>query len=389
MWPLTGQGRFPVKLNRDALVAALVLGCVLLIFIPLPPLMLDIMVAVSLGSGFFLLAMVMGSRRIDHLLSFPALLLTFTILRLAVSVATSRAILDDGHAGEIIHAIGTFALGGNLVAGLVVFAIIAIVQFIVVTKGSERIAEVCARFALDAMPGRQMSIEADLKAGDIDKTVARQRREALADENRLLGAMDGALKFVKGDSIACMLLILVNLFGGLAIGLSKGMSMADATVRYSILSVGDGLVAQIPSILSATAAGLLVTNPGGEGKEGLGGRILTDIARSRAALILVAIALFALGVLPGFPHVLLLGLALGLAGTIGAVAWRNRKSPSPPADAADRTNARAGEDGDHDGHACRGLWRSAAAGDRGDPARDPARPRGLRRARGGRSGACG
>jgi type III secretion protein V len=327
----------------DLSVAAGITACTLLIFVPLPPLALDVLVATSLASGFFMLAIVVAAPGLDRLLSFPALLLTCTILRLAVSVATSRGILAQGKAGDIVHAVGTFAIGGNLAAGLVVFAIIAIVQFIVVTKGAERIAEVCARFALDAMPGRQMSIEADLKAGDIDKETAQRRRAALSAENRLLGAMDGALKFVKGDSIASMILIAVNLCGGLAIGLGRGMSLGEAAAHYTILSVGDGLVAQVPSILSATAAGLLVTNPGQDGRRGMGAQLVSDIARARPAGLLVAAAIFGLGLMPGFPHGVLLLLAGAIALPIGFHAWQKSAGTQAAAQAAaaERTAAPA------------------------------------------------
>ena len=191
---------------------------------------------------------------------FPSVLLISTLFRLALSIATTRMILLHGEAGHIIETFGHMVAGGNLVVGLVVFLIITVVQFIVIAKGSERVAEVAARFSLDAMPGKQMSIDSDLRSGLIDKDEARRRRRVLENESKLNGSLDGAMKFVKGDAIAGIIIIIINLLGGLAIGVMQiGMTMGDAAIKYSILTIGDGMVTQIPALLGAMSAGLLVT----------------------------------------------------------------------------------------------------------------------------------
>jgi type III secretion protein V len=255
-------------------------------------------------------------------------LLISTLFRLALAIATTRLILLNANAGHIIDTFGNLVAGGNLIVGLVVFLIITVVQFIVVAKGAERVAEVAARFTLDAMPGKQLSIDSDLRSGLIDKDDAKRRRKHLEIESQLYGALDGAMKFVKGDAIAGIVIIIVNLLGGLGIGvLQRDLSVGDAAVTYSILTIGDGLVSQIPALLSALAAGLVVTRTASEeGDRHLGAAISRQIlAQPRVLLITGVIALF-LAIVPGFPKLVFILLGLGLLAG-GAVmhprGWRN------------------------------------------------------------------
>lgn len=298
-----------------ALVAGVVL-IVALMVLPLPPLLVDLLVAVNICCGVLLLLVAMYVRSPLEFSVFPSVLLITTLFRLALSIATTRMILLDAHAGHIIDAFGRMVAGGNLVVGLVVFLIITVVQFIVIAKGAERVAEVAARFTLDAMPGKQLSIDSDLRSGLIDKDEARRRRRELELESKLHGSLDGAMKFVKGDAIASIVIVVINLLGGLAIGtLQKDMTLASAMHTYSILSIGDGLVTQIPALLGAMAAGLIVTRATDEERD----RHLSDaIGRQIAAkprVLLVAGGLCTLlALVPGFPAGVFLTLALLLVG---------------------------------------------------------------------------
>ena len=299
-----------------ALVAGVAL-IVALMVLPLPPLLVDFLVALNICCGVVLLLVAMYVRSPLEFSVFPSVLLITTLFRLALSIATTRMILLDGHAGDIIDAFGHMVAGGNLVVGLVVFLIITVVQFIVIAKGAERVAEVAARFTLDAMPGKQLSIDSDLRSGLIDKDEARRRRRELEQESKLHGSLDGAMKFVKGDAIASIVIVVVNLLGGLAIGtLQKDMSLASAMHTYSILTIGDGLVTQIPALLGAMAAGLIVTRATDEERD----RHLSDaIGRQLAAkprVLFVAGGLCVLlALVPGFPTGVFLVLALALVGS--------------------------------------------------------------------------
>ncbi|MGB5600304.1 MAG: type III secretion system export apparatus subunit SctV, partial [Thiothrix litoralis] len=249
--------------------------------------------------------------------SFPSILLLTTLFRLSLSIATTRLILLEADAGHIIQTFGEFVVGGNLIVGLVVFLIITIVQFIVITKGSERIAEVSARFSLDAMPGKQMSIDSDMRAGLITLVDARKRRSNLEKESQLYGALDGAMKFVKGDAIAGLIIIMVNIIGGLSIGtMQRGMAMGDALELYSILTIGDGLVSQIPALFISITAGIIVTRVRGEDDANLGSDIGGQILAQPSALLGAAGIVAAMGLIPGFPTVifLFLGILLGVTG---------------------------------------------------------------------------
>ncbi|MCS6876649.1 MAG: flagellar biosynthesis protein FlhA, partial [Aquificaceae bacterium] len=228
----------------------------------------DMLLAFNLGATILLLLVTLTVRQPLEFSTFPSLLLLLTLYRLALNVATTRLILLHAYAGEIVLAFGQFVVGGSLVVGLVIFLILIVIQFVVITKGASRVSEVAARFTLDAMPGKQMAIDAELNAGIIDEAEARRRRQALVRESEFYGTMDGASRFVRGDAIAAIIITAVNLIGGLIIGLTKGMPLAEAIRTYSILTIGDGLITQIPALITATAAGILVTKATSESSLG-------------------------------------------------------------------------------------------------------------------------
>jgi type III secretion protein V len=264
--------------------------------------------------------------------SFPQVLLLTTLYRLALSISTTRLILLQADAGQIIDTFGNFVVGGNLIVGLVVFLIITIVQFLVITKGSERVAEVSARFSLDAMPGKQMSIDSDMRAGVIDMDEARRRRGLVEKESQMFGSMDGAMKFVKGDAIAGLIIIVVNILGGVTIGvLQRGMSAADALHRYAILTIGDGLIAQIPALLISITAGIIVTRVTTEESTNLGADIGGQILAQPKALLIGAALLGAFALIPGFPSATFVALGLlvgGIGFTLNGVAARAAEDDS-------------------------------------------------------------
>jgi flagellar biosynthesis protein FlhA len=308
----------------DITLALGVIALLAVMLVPLPTVLLDVGLAISITSSVLVLMVALFLQRPLDFTSFPTILLLTTLLRLALNIATTRVILTHGHegpeaAGHVVAAFGAFLMGGDVLVGLVVFAILLIVNFMVVTKGSGRIAEVAARFSLDAMPGKQMAIDADLSAGLIDEAEARRRRRELEEESGFFGAMDGAAKFVRGDAIAGLIVTAVNLIGGLAIGLLRhGMSLGDAAQTFSILTVGDGLVSQIPALLVSVAAGIVVTKAGAEGRADqlisgqlAGGPKPLAVASGGAALM---------AFMPGMPMIPF----LGLAGLAGWAAWRLR-----------------------------------------------------------------
>lgn len=312
----------------DLVLVAGIVAIVALMVLPLPIWLIDLLVAVNIASGLVLLLLAVYISGPLEFSVFPSVLLMTTLFRLALSIATTRMILLHADGGHIIATFGKLVAGGNLVVGLVVFLIITVVQFIVIAKGAERVAEVAARFTLDAMPGKQLSIDSDLRSGLIDKDEARRRRRALEMESKLHGSLDGAMKFVKGDAIAGIVIILINLLGGLAIGvLQMDMTMSDAMHRYSILTIGEGMVAQIPALLGAMAAGLIVTRTTDEENDRhLGDAIRKQIsAKPRVQLVAGAICLM-LALVPGFPALVFvaLGLASLLAGVLLVPAWRER-----------------------------------------------------------------
>lgn len=322
----------PVATSRltDFGLAGLVVAVIVMMALPLPPWSLDILVAVSIAIGVVLLLVSLFVPTPLAFSSFPAVLLITTLFRIALSVATTRQILLTGHAGDIISAFGRLVVGGSLVVGLVVFLIITVVQFIVIAKGAERVAEVGARFTLDALPGKQMSIDADVRAGLITQNEAVARRRELIEESQFHGAMDGAMKFVKGDAIAGILIVLVNLLGGIAIGtLSMGLSMADAVYKFSVLSIGDGLVSQIPALFVAMSAAIVITRGAPDAtSSNLGMQIGRQLSGQPRALLLSAgvLALFAL--VPGFPALTFLVLAILMALAATALAKRQQSESS-------------------------------------------------------------
>ncbi len=327
-----------------ALVMAMVVGSLI---VPLPEWALDLGIAINLAAALALLVAALSAKSALKVASFPTLLLITTLFRLAMNVSSTRLALSEGHAGDIIQAFGDFVVRGDYVVGAVIFAILTLVQFMVVTKGAERVAEVAARFTLDAMPGKQMSIDADLRAGAITQDEARARRRALERESQMFGSMDGAMKFVKGDVIAGLVITLINLLGGTAIGvLQGGLTAAEALSTYALISIGDGLVSQIPSLCIAVAAGIVVTRVASEREDdGLGTDIGSQFFGQWRALLVVSGLSLALALMPGMPHLtfvvialLAAGLGLGLrslaARPVDAKPVPTRAAPAPPGPAA-------------------------------------------------------
>ncbi len=320
------QSQMKFKLFGDGGGAFLplgLIGVVAIILVPLPTFVMDLLLGLSLASSLGMLVLSLHVERMLHLSTFPSLLLITTLLRLALSIATTKLILLHAHAGQIIEVFGKIVVGGNIIVGMVIFVIITLVQFIVIAKGSERVAEVGARFTLDAMPGKQMSIEADVRAGAISMEEARHKRSELDLESQFHGSMDGAMKFVKGDAIATLLIALVNIIAGLAVGVGvNGMTFPDALARYTILTVGDGMVAQIPSLVTSVSAGILITRVSNAGGGRLSDEIRNQIAAQPFALILIGGVLIAAGLVPGLPHIQF----LILGGLIAFAGWSTMKS---------------------------------------------------------------
>jgi flagellar biosynthesis protein FlhA len=287
-----------------------VIGIIVMMVVPLPTFLLDLLIATNITGALLILMVAMFVQRPLDFSVFPALLLVMTLFRLALNISATRLVLRDGDAGKVIHAFGDFVVGGSLVIGLVIFLILIIVQMVVVTKGAERVAEVGARFTLDAMPGKQMAIDADLNAGLIDEAEAKQRRADVAAEADFYGAMDGGSKFVKGDAIAAIIITIINLVGGFAVGmLQRGLSPADAMNTYSLLTVGDGLVSQIPALLLSVATGLITTRSATSGD--MGSSVTAQLSQNKLALRIAGGAALGLCVIPGLPKVpfLLIGVA--------------------------------------------------------------------------------
>ena len=313
--------------GTDVGLALGVVGLLAVLVLPLPTVLLDLGLALSITASVLVLMVAMFLTRPLDFTSLPTLLLLTTLLRLSLNVATTRLILSHGHegpqaAGHVVQAFGGFLMGGDVVIGVILFAILLVVNFMVITKGSGRIAEVAARFSLDAMPGKQMAIDADLSAGLIDEKTARVRRRELEEESGFYGAMDGAAKFVRGDAVAGLLITVINVFGGLAIGLLRhGMPFADAAQTFVTLTVGDGLVSQIPALLVSTAAGIVVTKGGVEGTADAA--LVRQLGGSPKPLALAGGAGLVLALMPGLPTLPF----LALAGLAGAGAWLRHKNP--------------------------------------------------------------
>ena len=316
--------------SSDVALAALALAVVSLLVAPLPAWLLDLCIAGNLALAATVLVVALFARDALRFASFPTLLLFTTLYRLALEVGSTRLILARGEAGRVIQAFGHVVVAGNYVVGAVVFAILTIVQLLVVSKGAERVAEVAARFTLDALPGKQMSIDGDLRAGAIDQEEARRRRRALEREGQLYGAMDGALKFVKGDAVAGVAIVLVNVAGGLVAGLVRGLPLAQAARRYALLAIGDGLASQVPALLISVAAGVVVTRVAAE-EEGasLSQDLARQLFRDPRALGSVAALCGALAALPGLPAAPFLALSAGACA--GSYLARRRERASAAA----------------------------------------------------------
>jgi type III secretion protein V len=328
----------------DIALAALVILVVGLMIVPLPTWTLDLLLAANLSAAVAILLVVLYVPDAIGIATFPTLLLLTTLFRLSLNVASTRLILLQANAGQVIRAFGTFVVRGNYVVGGVVFLVLTIIQFIVIAKGSERVAEVGARFALDAMPGKQMAIDAELRGGTIDGNEARRRRRLLQRESQFYGAMDGAMKFVKGDVIASLIIVIVNLLGGLAIGVAmKGMPAVEALKRYGLLTIGDGLVTQIPALVLSTAAGVLVTRVASEEAETpLGEELLRQLLGVPRALQVAGVFVLLLGAVPGLPTVpfLVMGGALLLVGRARARA-KSVEEQRAATEPTERARARA------------------------------------------------
>lgn len=284
--PFSGDGGRRVPVGEIAL-GALVVAVLVMMIVPLPPAALDFLIALNLAVSLALLLVALCVADASRLAALPSILLLATLFRLGLNVSTTRLVLLDGNAGRIVEAFGKIVVSGNLVVGCVVFLVLAIVQFIVIAKGAERVAEVAARFTLDALPGKQMAIDADLRAGSVTLEEAQERRRGLERESQLYGALDGAMKFIKGDAIAGLAIVVVNIVGGLGVGLlQKGMSISEAASHYAVLTIGDGLAAQLPSLLVSATAGLVVTRvPDGDT---LGGDITDQFSAQPRALLATA-----------------------------------------------------------------------------------------------------
>lgn len=315
----------------DVVLAVAVVMIVAMMIIPLPTGVLDVLLTLNISVALVMLLVSMYTIEPLQFSVFPSLLLIATLFRLALNVSSTRLILLDGYAGEVIESFGGFVVGGNYVVGIVVFMILVIIQFVVITNGAGRVAEVSARFTLDAMPGKQMAIDADLNAGLITDQEARRRRQAIGKEADFYGAMDGASKFVKGDAIAGIIIVFVNIIGGLAIGIiQNGMEIGDALQTYTLLTVGDGLVTQVPALLISTATGIIVTRAASESN--LGVDMSRQMIANPRALAIVAGILFAFGLIPGLPKLPF----FVIGGCLGAVAYvlNNRAKAREQAESA-------------------------------------------------------
>src|SRR5580698_9973890 len=294
--------------NGDVLLIGGLFGTVLLMILPVRPFFLDGFLAISISLSLLILLAILYVREPAEFTAFPTLLLFITLYRLALNIASTRLILLDGYAGHIIEAFGNFVVRGNYVVGLVIFLILVLINFIVITKGAGRIAEVAARFTLDAMPGKQLAIDAKLNAGMINEGEARSRRRQLEQEAYFYGAMDGASKFVRGDAIAAILITLINVLGGFAIGImQKGLSVEEALQRFTLLSIGDGLVSQIPALITSTAAGILVTRAAA--KEELGKELTKQLLAYPRVLVILTVMLVVFSLVPGLPMIPFIFLA--------------------------------------------------------------------------------
>ncbi|MFQ6034691.1 MAG: flagellar biosynthesis protein FlhA [Sedimentisphaerales bacterium] len=321
--PLASASNIILAVGLVAILATLI--------IPLPTLLMDMLLACSISLAVAVLIITLSSKEALELSTFPSLLLFVTLFRLSLNVASTRLILLQADAGKIIQTFGGFVAGGSFVVGLVIFLILVVIQFIVITKGAERISEVAARFTLDAMPGKQMAIDADLNAGIITEAQANERRAKIVKESEFYGAMDGASKFIRGDAKAGLIITAVNIIGGMAMGYSRGMTIANAVKTYSILSIGDGLVSQIPSVIISVSSGFLVTKI--SSSRSVGQDLSRQFLKTSQPLMTAAFIIASMALVPGLPKVPFLLLATGtvLVGRMAAQSEKTRAKPTPPA----------------------------------------------------------
>lgn len=314
--------------HTDLLAAVAVVCVVTMLVVPLPAALLDLLITLNISAALTIVVATMYLSKALDFASFPSLLLLTTMFRLAINVSVTRLILTSGEAGSVVKAFGTFVVGGNVVVGLVIFLILVVIQFVVVTNGAGRVAEVGARFTLDAMPGKQMAIDADLNAGLITDNQARERRSEIAREADFYGAMDGASKFVKGDAMAAVIITAINLVGGIVVGMAqRGLGFTEATHQYSLLTVGDGLAAQIPALLISVATGIIVTRAASD--RDLGSDIADQILGQRKAPLVAACAIGGFALIPGLPKLPF----LFIAAIFGAIAWAVRNGMPGKTDA--------------------------------------------------------
>ena len=326
--------------NSELLLAGGMMGILFVLLVPMPPFLLDIAITLNLGLAVLVMLLTMSVKAPLEFSTFPSLLLFATLYRLALNVASTRLILGGGNAGRVIQSFGDFVIQGNLLVGLVIFLILVTIQFVVITKGSNRISEVAARFTLDAMPGKQMAIDADLNAGLITEQQARDRRERITQEAEFYGAMDGSGKFVRGDAIASLIITAVNLIGGVGIGMMKDMPLADALRKYAVLTTGDGLVTQIPALVIAISAGILVTKT--RSAERLSSEMTGQFLMSPRAARMTAGIVFLLGLAPGMPLLPFTLLALVFM-AVGRMGDRRETGTEEPEDLAAKADDETAE----------------------------------------------
>lgn len=299
--------------HSDVLLAASVVGVILVLIVPIPSFLVDVLLTLNIALALLLMMIALSTEKALDFSTFPSVLLFTTLFRLALNVASTRLILLEGYAGEVISAFGHFVVGGNMVVGMVIFLILVVIQFVVITKGAGRVSEVAARFTLDAMPGKQMAIDADLNAGLINEQQARERRERIAQEAEFYGSMDGASKFVRGDAVAGLIITAINLIGGVIMAKLRGMQIGEAVTTYSILTVGDGLVTQIPSLLIATTAGIITTKA--SSSSNLARDVASQMLVHPRSLAIAAGIMVLFGIIPGLPIVpffILAAMIMGL-----------------------------------------------------------------------------
>lgn len=303
--------------QRDILLVGVFVMILLMMILPLPTFLMDVLITLNISASIIILLMALQLRQPVHFSTFPSLLLVTTLFRLSISISTTRLILIEGDAGQIVETFGNVVVGGNLVVGLVIFLIITVVQFLVITKGADRVAEVGARFTLDGMPGKQMSVDADVRAGNMDQVDAKEARQLLEREAKLFGAMDGAMKFVKGDAVAGLVITAINLLGGVAIGMSQfGYTFSDALSLYALMTIGDGLVAQIPALLISVAAGTIVTRVTNPDGTNLATEISQQIATNHRTMIIAGAVIALFGFIPGFPTIIFILVGAAMLGGV-------------------------------------------------------------------------